>query len=184
MKRRSLFWDVCRSIAGAVLLILILNQWIIKPVRVNGLSMYPTLEDGQSGFSNIFVNYFEEVQRFDIVVLPVIEDNAEVLIVKRVVGLPGEKIEVKDDVLYVDDQPVDEPFFDTQWHERMFSNSSLNWTSDFGPVQLEEDEYYVLGDNRRHSLDSRYYGTFSKQDIVSKDIYILYPFSSINEIRK
>ena len=90
MKRRSLFWDVCRSIAGAVLLILILNQWIIKPVRVNGLSMYPTLEDGQSGFSNIFVNYFEEVQRFDIVVLPVIEDNAEVLIVKRVVGLPGE----------------------------------------------------------------------------------------------
>ena len=184
MKRRPFIWDLVKAFVGALLLVLIINHWIIKPVRVVGASMYPTLEDGQVGFSNILIHKIESVERFDVAILAIEQDGEEVYIVKRTIGLPNETIEMRDDVLYINNEPIEQPFFDNHWYQSIKKSMNGNFTSDFGPITLESDQYFFLGDNRRFSLDSRYYGPFESRDIVAKDLYILYPFQDIKIIRK
>ncbi len=184
MKRRPFIWDLVKAFVSTLLFILVINHWIVKPVRVLGASMYPTLENGQVGFSNILINQLESIDRFDVVILAIEQNQEEVYIVKRVVGLPNETLEVKDDVLYIDNVAVEQSFFDNAWYDSITGSLNGNFTNDFGPITLGSDQYYVLGDNRRFSQDSRYYGPFSQEDIVAKDIYVIYPFSDFKIIRK
>lgn len=184
MKRRSFLWDLVKAFVGTLLIILIINHWIIKPVRVVGVSMFPTLENGQMGFSNILAHNLGTIERFEIVIISTHQDDQEVFIVKRAIGLPNETIEVKDDVLYIDGRETDQPFFDNTWYKSIIESSNTPFTYDFGPITLGEDEYFVMGDNRRFSQDSRFYGSFSREDIVAKDIYILYPFSDMQIIQQ
>lgn len=110
--------------------------------------MYPTLKDKQV----VRISIVKEVNRFDIVVA---EKTDNYLIVKRVIGLPNEKIEYKNNHLYINNEPVTEDFIDLYTVK----------TEDFTYV-LEEDEYFLLGDNREYSTDSREYGAFEKEKIL------------------
>ena len=105
-----------------------------------------------------------------------LEDREKEYIVKRVIGLPNEKVSYVDDQLYINDQPVEEPFLNTEY------KNSYNGTFTDGVLEttLGDDEYYCLGDNRPNSKDSRYYGPFSVKNISSKGILILWPLQSIN----
>ena len=136
--------------------------------------MYPTLIDQDLGIADIVFTNLSGIKRNDIVII-YIEDKKEYL-VKRVIGLPNEKIECKSGVLYVDDKVVEESYLDFDFVKEQ-TELYGQFTSDFGPVYLMEDEYWCLGDNRPISSDSRRYGAFKKDQISSRLALIFYPFN-------
>lgn len=173
-KKNSAAHEVLSFIMDLVIcmaVVLVVTNYVVTPVQVKGSSMYPTLEDGSLGFSDIIGYRMTGIKRFDVVVVYLEEKNE--YLVKRVVGLPGETVSYKDGQLYIDGEAVDEPFFDEDYKDSYGST----FMSDVDPITLGDDEYYCLGDNRPHSSDSRYYGPFKKEDIRSKGIFIYWPFS-------
>ena len=158
MKKKNVFIDALEVIVLAVIITYLLFNFVLISAKVNGASMYPTLQDGEFGYSFVITKNMG-INRFDICVVNV--ENKK--LVKRVIGLPNETVSYKDNQLYIDGTPVkDVVDFDV-------------YTSDF-EVTLGEDEYYCLGDNREISRDSRYYGAFDKKDVVSTHLFVFYPF--------
>lgn len=119
-------------------------------LSVVGESMEPTLNNGQLLFSH---KSFMTFNRFDIIVYL---DDTQKPVIKRIIGLPGETVEYKDNFLYIDGNLIDETY-------------SIGETEDFS-VQLGIDNYYCLGDNREHSRDSRAIGQIPKENIIAKVI--------------
>ena len=163
--------EFLKELAVCMLIVFIVGKFIVQPIEVKGSSMYPTLQDGSYGITNVIGRRTGHIERFDIAII-YIKDRNEYL-VKRVVGLPGETISYTDGVLYVDGAPVNETFFD----EAYVSTYGADFMRDIEPVTLKEDEYYCLGDNRPHSFDSRVYGPFKEDVIVAKGALILFPLA-------
>lgn len=153
-----------REIAVYLLLILaviLLRMFIVTPVCVEGSSMLPTLKNGEI---LLLKKYDKSIERFDIVVL---NYNGQKL-VKRVIGLPGETVVYKDNKLYINNEEIK----DIQTGYR---------TNDFSYV-VSEGAYFVLGDNRIDSLDSRIIGEISKERIEGVTSFAIFPFSSFGSI--
>lgn len=164
MEKSNFLLELIKSFIISIVIVFIIINFIALPVRVSGDSMYPTLHNGDFGFSGIFTKLFD-YKRYDVVVIE--NENTQQKIVKRIIGLPNELITYKDSQLYVNELPVEEPFLDESVY-----------TDDFS-IQLGDNEYFCLGDNREVSRDSRYYGAFRKDDIVSRKILVLFPFSDL-----
>lgn len=167
-KRHKLFNSYCSSAFMSMMMLGAFGFFVFpgNVVEINGTSMLPNLQDGDKVFASSFP---KSIDRFDIVIVSnrnteQISDDAAWI--KRVIGLPGEKVEVRDNKLYINDKKIKEPF------------ETETSTDDFGPVVLSDDEYWVMGDNRANSCDSRYVGVFKKGDIK-----FLYRFN-IKELSK
>ena len=176
-----IMWDDIRETLITVIVTCIvaslLTNFFFQPVRVSGSSMHPTLKDGEVGFSSIVARRTGKIRRFDIVVIRLKERGED--LVKRVIGLPNETITYSDGRLYVDGVEIEETFLDQQYIEQYMKdnyNSEGFFTKDFS-YTLGEDEYFCMGDNRRISQDSRYYGPFSSEDILSIGVFVLWPLS-------
>ena len=154
-----------------IAVVILLRIFIVTPVRVSGDSMEPTLHNGEIMVLNKIKSKTTDIKRFDIVV---IKYNGEKLI-KRVIGLPGEKIEYKDEILYVNGKAVMETYL-TQ------PMSDYNITS-LESETVPDDSYFVLGDNRSNSLDSRLIGFIKKKDIEGITNFVLFPFSEFGSKR-
>ena len=150
---------------GIFLLIIIIRTFIITPIRVNGDSMNPTLKDGEIMILNKIGYSINGVERFDIVV---VDYNGDKLI-KRVIGLPGETLKYENNILYINGQEVEEPYLNE-------STEDFNITS-LGYSKIPRDCYFVLGDNRDDSKDSRIIGCVSEKQIKGKTSLVLLPFS-------
>ena len=134
-----------------VLIIILMRIFICTPINVNGSSMSTTLKDGDIMLLNKLALKTEGINRFDIVV---IKTDSNYLI-KRVIGMPGEVISYKDEVLYINGKVIKDKY-------------NLNLTGDFAALEIGENEYFVMGDNRNVSKDSRLMGTISKDNIIGK----------------
>ena len=156
---------------------LLLTKFFFMPVQVSGDSMYPTLKDKQLGFSNIFSRRIDDLDRFDIVI---VQDKFEDRkLVKRVIGLPNETICCSNGCIYIDGAPIEEYYLDDQYVASQLAQYNYQYfTSDF-VCTLGNGEYFLLGDNRIISLDSRYYGPFTSKEILAKNIFVFYPFKNI-----
>lgn len=164
--KKEKYIDYIKSFATLIITIVavvLVKQYIVTPVEVNGSSMYPTLEDGDIMILNRVGIKLSSLDRFDIVVI----DNGDSLLIKRVIGLPNEKIRVENNILYINGEKVEEPFLD---------ESVL--TEDFEYV-TSEDCYFVMGDNREVSLDSRMLGCFNEKDIKGTAGFTIYPFNRL-----
>lgn len=154
---------------------------IIIPVRVDGQSMYPTLHDQDIAVVNALALDRSKIERFDIVVL-----NCQKLdkdIVKRIIGLPGDTIVYKNDKLYINGTYYDEKYLNKKYLEEAKAKYQTElFTNDF-EITLNEDEIFVLGDNRLQSADSRTLGTFKYEDIIGKKGLVIFPFKNMNLIR-
>lgn len=173
--------DFIKSLAISLVVVIVITQFFVRPVRVDGLSMYPTLNNQEIGFSNIFKARTAKVERFDIVV--VYMEGLDKNIVKRVIGMPGDTVLFRDDVLYINGEAVDEPYLDNDYVKQWKSeNNGRHFTSDYGPTTVPEGEYFVVGDNRQNSTDSRRHGSMNGKNIKSMDVYVLYPFNVIRRV--
>lgn len=171
--------DLLKTFIICFIAVFLLTTFVVKPVRVDGRSMYPTLEDGEVGLMNVFSAKFTDIDRFDVVVA-YNEESGENW-VKRVIGLPGDTVYAKDDVVYVNGLPIEEPYLDTDYVNQIRERGDY-FTQDIDKITLGEDEYFLMGDNRVVSYDSRRVGPFKRDDIKGKGIFILYPFDKIKMI--
>lgn len=173
--------ELIKTLVIAIVSVIILTQFFLLPVKVEGSSMYPTLEDHDIGFANIISRNMGGIDRFDVVVVKFEAENKN--IVKRVIGLPGDTISIKDDVLYVNGQAIEESFLDTEY-VKDYKDDNNRFTSDIEEISVPEGHYYVLGDNRPNSKDSRQYGTFKASEIKSKSVYVIFPFNNLGRVGK
>ncbi|MBN1189536.1 MAG: signal peptidase I [Dehalococcoidales bacterium] len=149
---------------GLALVIYLLLQLVIQSSIVNNISMQPTLIEGQRLIIGKVAYTFSEPQRGDIVVVrPPVETNTEY--VKRLIGLPGDTVEIDDGKLYLNGIPLDEPYL------------KEDIKSGFSPYVVPEGRYFLMGDNRNHSNDSRRGWTVTRQDIVGKAWLRIWPLN-------
>lgn len=144
--------------------------------------MYPTLKDSEMAIMDALHVKDDDIERFDIIVID--SHYLEKYIVKRVIGLPGETIEYKDDKLYINDQYYPESFLDQDYINQIKADKGLSVFTDDFVIQLNDDELFVLGDNRINSLDSRVLGPVSYQDVVAKNGMIWYPLNEMKWMDK
>ncbi len=157
--------DKVKELIGYIIVIiavLLVKQYIITPIRVNQNSMNNTLFDKDIMILNKISYRFVDIKRFEIVV---IKKNNEYLI-KRIIGLPGEKIEYKDNKLYVNDKIIEENFNHKNTKDYKLENT------------IPDNYYFVVGDNRPDSLDSRYFCLIKKDEILGKTNLVLFPFNN------
>ena len=161
-------WDAVKDYVYIVLAVLIIRTFIMTPAIVSGASMDNTLADGQLVLVNKYIYRFNDIERFDIVVIN--NESSNDKIIKRVIGLPNETIEYRNNKLYINNELVE-------------ANFKYKETDDF-TYTTKDGEYFVLGDNRIVSKDSRMLGAFTKDDIVGRVKFRLYPFSKFGNINK
>lgn len=175
-------------VVSAIVILLFVN-FVAHPVRVDGRSMYPTLKDGEFGFTNVGGVLLNGVERGDIVVVTMEEDGQKTHWVKRVIGLPGDTVSCVNDVVYINGKVLDETkYIDPDYRQSLVDkfgyfnkvpNADNTDVVDFEEVKLKDDEYYVMGDNRPYSKDSRYVGPVKKSQIFAKKMLVLLPISDI-----
>lgn len=175
-------------VVSAIVILLFVN-FVAHPVRVDGRSMYPTLKDGEFGFTNVGGVLLNGVERGDIVVVTMEEKGQKTHWVKRVIGLPGDTVSCVNDVVYINGKVLDETkYIDPDYRQSLVDkfgyfnkvpDADNTNVVDFEEVKLKDDEYYVMGDNRPYSKDSRYVGPVKKSQIFAKKMLVLLPISDI-----
>lgn len=143
-----------------IILVIVVKVYVVTPIRVNGPSMNDTLHDKDIMILDEISYRFRPIKRFDIVVIRYKDEY----IIKRVIGLPGEVVSCKNNKIYINGKVLEEDF-------------SRKYTNDFDDVLVGDDSYFVLGDNRVNSTDSRIIGTVSKKSIKGKTSLTVFPFS-------
>lgn len=153
--------DLLETLVLAVILFLVINA-VSARVRVDGFSMIPTLQDGEFILVNRLAYKFAEPKRGEIIVFrsPVVPDED---LIKRVIGLPGDTVEINDGNVYVNDTMLDEPYIAA---EPIYS----------GKWQVVDGYLFVLGDNRNDSSDSHSWGLVPMSNVVGRSILIYWPF--------
>lgn len=160
-------WYSIKDYVYIVLIVVLIRTFLITPAAVSGSSMESTLNNHDLVIINKLVYRIKPIERFDIVVVNNDKDNDR--IIKRVIGLPNETVEYKDNKLYINGKLIE-------------TKLSFEYTDDF-KVETKEDEYFVLGDNRDVSKDSRMLGSFNKKDIVGRVGIRFYPFDKVGYVK-
>ena len=172
-KKDAREWVV--SIVTALLAVLIIRSLLFTIIRVDGTSMTDTLQNNDRLFVTVLDMKLHGPDRFDVVITHYDDTRKEY--VKRVIGLPGDTLEVKSGVLYVNGEAYEEPFLSP---DRIVNYSLPQY--DFGPIEVPEGSYFVMGDNRDNSRDSRRVGFLSEDKIVGKVRYIIWPLNRIGSV--
>jgi signal peptidase I len=176
---RKHFWSeaglLVRDLVFAFMLLALVMIFVVQPVKVEGTSMLPRLHDGERIFVNKLVYYhFPRLERFgypklergDIAVF-LFPDDPEKSYVKRIIGLPGETVEIRDGKTYINGQLLNEPYLDPQRNQERIN---------LAPVIVKKHYYFVMGDNRDRSYDSRAWGLVPEGYIYGKALFRYYPF--------
>ncbi len=157
--------------AVIIIAVLLFRTYLFSPIRVTGNSMVPTLKNGNIMILNKIGYKIKGLKRFDIVVI----DYEGEKIIKRVIGLPGEYVEYKDDKLYINGTLVEEDY-----ERKSTDDFSLEM---FNEEKIPEDKYLVLGDNRPISKDSRIIGLIDKKEIKGYTSIVVFPFKEIKNAK-
>jgi len=182
-KKKNELWEWTKALIIAFLIAVVIRYFLFTPIVVDGESMMPTLENGDRMIVNKFGYMIGEPKRFDIVVFHAPEGKDYI---KRVIGLPGDYVEYKNDQLYINGEPINEPYLDVYKSQLPKGNLTQDFTlQDIPGVEpdieaIPKDYVLVMGDNRRGSKDSRHIGLVNVDKIIGSTNLIFWP---INEIR-
>jgi signal peptidase I len=166
---KSVFRELAITLVLAVVIFLAYHA-VAQTSVVDGSSMLPGLENGQRLIVSKAAYFFSEPQRGDVIIVyPPIDPGKEY--VKRLIGLPGDTVEVKDHQVYVNGVALKEPYI----------KSAPNYTME--PFEVPSDNYFVMGDNRNNSYDSRYGWTVTRNKIVGEVWLRYWPFSDFGLIQ-
>jgi signal peptidase I len=163
-----------RDLAFSVLLAVILIVFIYQPVKVEGTSMMPALTDQERIFINKFTYRFGSgnIERDDLVVFWFPLDRTKSYI-KRVIGLPGDTVQIDNGTVYVNGTRLDEPYVPDEYRDHQSS----------GSVTVPPDNYFVLGDHRSSSNDSRAWGTVERKYIYGKAVFVYWPLDKMGRLK-
>ena len=163
-----------RDLAFSVLLAIILIVFIYQPVKVEGTSMMPALVNDERIFINKFTYRFGagNIERGDMVVFFFPLDRSKSYI-KRVIGLPGDTVQIDHGTVFVNGEPLDEPYVPDEFRDRQSMAAST----------VPSDNYFVLGDHRSSSNDSRAWGTVGRRDIYGKAVFVYWPLDKMGRLK-
>ena len=153
-----------KDILLAIVISFLMVVFLYQPVKVEGTSMQPELLDQERIFVNKFVYHFEGIQRGDIVVFWYPKDPSKSFI-KRVVGVPGDVVQIKDGQVYINETLFQERYVPTGYQD----------LDSYAPIRVKEGYYYVLGDHRNASNDSRSWGLVPRKYIYGKAVFRYWP---------
>ncbi|MDA8235233.1 MAG: signal peptidase I [Clostridia bacterium] len=170
-KSGVIFGDILESVIIAVILAVIIRFFIFQPFYIPSGSMEPTLTEGDRIIVNKFLYRFKEPQRADVIVFKYPLDEKRDFI-KRIIGVPGDTVEIKNNELIINGKPVPEPYL----------AQNLEQNGNYGPVTVPQDRYLMLGDNRNNSEDSRIWGMLPKENIRGKAVVLYWPINRIGFI--
>ncbi len=178
----AFFLDLIETVAIALSIFLVIYLFLVQPHQVNGQSMEPNFESGEYLLTDKVSYRFNDPQRGDIIVFRAppashCPEGTGCDFIKRIIGLPGDKIEIKNSHFYINDQLLEEPYL---------ADTVRTKPGDFmrtQPVRLGPMEYFVSGDNRSYSSDSRSWGPILRSDIIGKAIFRYWPLESMGVIQ-
>ena len=172
LKQEIISWVV--TLVTAIVLALVIRTFIFEPIRVDGSSMADTLHNGEITFTFKTGYLFNDPQRQDVVICRY--PNRKEYFVKRVMGVPGDTIAILGNTVYINGEAVDEPYLTPARNQ--YDHTML-------PITLGENEYFVMGDNRDNSNDSRNLtrvGPITRDMIVGHVTCVLFPFNAIRGV--
>lgn len=184
-KEKNELWEWIKVIGIAAIFVMVMRFFIFSPVMVDGASMMPTFEDGDKVIVNKIGPRLADYKRFDVVVFEVAENKHYI---KRIIGFPGDHIAYKDDVLYINGEVYEEPYL-TSFKEALIDTG--DFTYDFileeqlGEMTVPQGHFFVLGDNRRKSIDSRdpQVGFIAQETILGTADFVIWPFQKLGGIK-
>lgn len=175
-ERKGSFQEIVTFALIALVVVVPIRVWIAQPFIVHGASMEPTFETGEYLIVDQLSYRFEAPKRGDVIIMRYPKDTSTFFI-KRIIGLPGETVEIagKDVIIHPVDGgtpfTIDESFLDP-----------ARTQSEYALYALDSSEYFVMGDNRVESSDSRSWGPLPKEDIVGRAVLRLFPFTRIQAL--
>lgn len=164
-------WMKVILLAGLV--VLMGRQFIFEPVEVHGKSMMPTFEEND----RIILMKISEIEPFELIVFKVADEKNYL---KRVIGIPGDTVEVRGGKLYINGEAMEEPYL--QKNKLLASRSGKVLTADFSAVTVPDESYFVLGDNRLNSVDSRLIGFIEEEAIIGEVMFRLSPLNHFGPV--
>ncbi|WP_308421649.1 signal peptidase I [Lysinibacillus alkalisoli] len=179
IKHKKESWEWIKALFIACIIAFLIRFFLIAPVTVDGKSMDPTLYDKERMIVNKLSYKLGEPQRYDLIVFHATEEKDYI---KRVIALPGEHIAYKNDTLYINGENMNETYLESRKKDLFKGEGTL--TEDFtledivGETRIPEGYVFVMGDNRRNSLDSRIIGLVPIEDIVGKTNIIYWPLDN------
>ncbi|MCL5432977.1 MAG: signal peptidase I [Patescibacteria group bacterium] len=173
----SFFVDTFQTILIVASFFLVMYIWFFRPFQVNGSSMFPNFEDKEYVITNLIAMRFEDPKRGDVIVFKAPVDHEKEFI-KRVIGLPGDTISLKNGEVYINDQLFDQSSF-LKSNVKTYGQSFLK---DGEKVTVPNDNFFVMGDNRPYSSDSREWGFVKKGEITGRSMFIYWPVEKIQMI--
>jgi len=168
--RAALSW--LRHLTLSVVIAIVIILFLYQPVRVEGTSMMPSLVNEERIFINKFVYRFANIERGDTVVFQFPRDTSKSYI-KRVIGMPGDTVVVDHGTVIVNGKPLAEPYVPPENRDE----------TSYAAIQVEPDSYYVLGDHRNSSNDSRSWGTVKRGYIYGKAVFVYWPLDRLGLLR-
>ena len=174
----AFFLDILEVVVFAIAIFLFVYLLILRPHKIKGASMEPNFPDGEYHLTEKVSYYLHEADRGDVIVFkpPVSEEDEYI---KRVMGLPGEKISVKNGKVFITGKEL---------HENYLDQNLITSGGSFLPEGIEiivpPGEYFVMGDNRPHSSDSRSWGTITKNKIAGKAWLVYWPIKNSGFVKK
>lgn len=158
-------------------IVMVIERFVMQPVEVEGSSMEPTLSNENHLLLEKITYLFGEPKRYDVIVFQPFEDEEELYYIKRIIGLPGEHVRIEDNLIYINGEPLPENY----GMENVIKDPGMA----INEVILGENEFFVMGDNRNHSRDSRdpLVGVVNGTSIVGRAWCRIWPFSDIGLIK-
>lgn len=167
-KKKSTGREYAEAIIIAVVAAFLIRGLVVQAFKIPSGSMKPTLQIGDHILVSKFIYRFTDVKRGDVIVFKYPRDEKKDFI-KRVVGLPGERIELKGTTIYINGEPLKEDY--------AYYNSMIGLRNGFGPVQVPHGHLFVMGDNRDNSKDSRFWGFLDEKKIKGKAFLIYFSWN-------
>ncbi|MBI4079196.1 MAG: signal peptidase I [Candidatus Levybacteria bacterium] len=170
--------DIAQTILLAASVFLVIYIFFFRPFQVNGASMLPSFEDKEYVLTNIFILHFENPKVGDVVVFksPTEPDKD---FIKRVIAIPGDTISLRSGEVYINSQKLDQ----SEYVPNYVQTSEGSFLAEGESITVPNDSYFVMGDNRLHSSDSRQWGFVKKSEIIGKSLFVYWPLNRMRLVK-